>query len=64
MASSSTAEFVRLESHDGVGVIRLDRAPMNALDARVQRELIDAATEAGSVSAPGAVGRAVSVLDG
>ena len=47
MATSPSAEFVRLEAHDGVGVIRLDRPPMNALDAQVQRELIDVATEAG-----------------
>jgi enoyl-CoA hydratase/carnithine racemase len=50
VASSSTAQFVRLESHDGVGIIRLDRPPMNAIDAQVQRELIGAAIEAGSRS--------------
>jgi enoyl-CoA hydratase/carnithine racemase len=32
-------EFVRLESTDGIGTIRLDRPPMNALNAQVQEEL-------------------------
>lgn len=40
------AEFVQLEIEDGVGTIRLDRPPMNALDSQVQRELVDAAREA------------------
>ncbi|HEY3503057.1 MAG TPA: enoyl-CoA hydratase-related protein [Actinocatenispora sp.] len=43
------AEFVRLETvaeHPGVGVIRLDRPPMNALNSTVQTELRAAATEA------------------
>ncbi|MCL3838995.1 enoyl-CoA hydratase/isomerase family protein [Aeromicrobium duanguangcaii] len=40
------AEFVRLEVTDGVGTIRLDRPKMNALDAQVQTELLDAAREA------------------
>ncbi|GAA1727386.1 enoyl-CoA hydratase/isomerase family protein [Aeromicrobium alkaliterrae] len=40
------AEFVRLEVADGVGTIRLDRPKMNALDAQVQRELIEVAREA------------------
>ena len=39
-------ELVRLEVAEGVGTIRLDRPPMNALDAQVQRELIDVAREA------------------
>lgn len=39
-------EFVRLEVDGGVGTIRIDRPKMNALDAQVQRELIDAAQEA------------------
>lgn len=39
-------EFVRLEVADGVGTIRLDRPKMNALDAQVQRELIEVAREA------------------
>ncbi|RAY12347.1 enoyl-CoA hydratase/isomerase family protein [Actinomadura craniellae] len=37
-------EFVRVEVGDGVGTIRLDRPKMNALNAQVQRELIEAAT--------------------
>ena len=47
----SEAEFVRLDVADnGVGTIRLDRPPMNAIDAQVQRELADAATEVASRS--------------
>ncbi len=41
-------EFVRLEVADGVGTIRLDRPPMNALDTRMQEELRAAALEAGA----------------
>ena len=39
-------ELVRLEVSDGVGTIRLDRPKMNALDARMQEEIRDAAEEA------------------
>lgn len=39
-------EFVRLEVDEGVGTIRLDRPKMNALNAQVQRELIEVAREA------------------
>jgi enoyl-CoA hydratase len=39
-------EFIRLEVDDGVGTIRLDRPPMNALDLQVQGELRAAATQA------------------
>jgi enoyl-CoA hydratase len=39
-------EFVRLEVADGVGTIRLDRPPMNALNVQVQDELRAAAAEA------------------
>ncbi len=39
-------EFVRLEVEDGVGTIRLDRPPMNALNVQVQEELRAAAHEA------------------
>jgi enoyl-CoA hydratase len=39
-------ELVRLEVADGVGTIRLDRPPMNALNAQVQEELRAAAHEA------------------
>ena len=38
-------EFVRLEVADGIGTIRLDRPPMNALNARLQEELREAAVE-------------------
>ncbi|HYO40210.1 MAG TPA: enoyl-CoA hydratase-related protein [Nocardioidaceae bacterium] len=41
-------EFVRLEVEQGVGTIRIDRPKMNALDAQVQEEIREAATEAGS----------------
>ena len=50
-------EFVRLEV-DGasrVGTIRLERPPVNALNAQVQDELRDAATEAGLDERVGAV---------
>jgi enoyl-CoA hydratase/carnithine racemase len=36
-------EFVRLESAGGIGTIRLDRPPMNALNTRIQEELRAAA---------------------
>ena len=39
-------EFVRFEVDGGIGTIRLDRPPMNALNAQVQAELHAAATEA------------------
>ena len=39
-------EFVRFEVEDGVGTIRLDRPPMNALSAQVQQEIRGAAYEA------------------
>ncbi|WP_306203756.1 enoyl-CoA hydratase/isomerase family protein [Actinoplanes sp. RD1] len=39
-------EFVRLESKDGIGVIRLERPPMNALNTQVQEELRQAAQDA------------------
>jgi enoyl-CoA hydratase/carnithine racemase len=43
-------EFVRLEVEDGIATIRLDRPPMNALNAQVQEELRSAAVEAGERS--------------
>jgi len=39
-------EFVRLEVAEGVGTIRLDRPPMNAINDDLTRDLVDAATEA------------------
>lgn len=39
-------EWVRLEVAEGVGTIRLDRPPMNAIDERLTAELAAAATEA------------------
>jgi enoyl-CoA hydratase len=39
-------EFVRLEVDNGVGTIRLDRPPMNALNRQVQAELLQVAQEA------------------
>jgi len=39
-------EFVRLEVDNGVGTIRLDRPPMNALNRQVQEEIRAAAQEA------------------
>ncbi len=43
-------EFVRLESKDGIGTIRLERPPMNALNTQVQEELRQAAQEAAADS--------------
>lgn len=40
------SEYVRLEVEDGVGIIRLDRPKMNALNVVVQEEIRLAATEA------------------
>ncbi|HZD01050.1 MAG TPA: enoyl-CoA hydratase-related protein [Actinomycetes bacterium] len=50
-------EFVRLEVDEAtrVGTIRLDRPPMNALNAQVQDELREAAFEAGNDERVGAV---------
>ena len=39
-------EFVRLEVADGVGTIRLDRPPMNAINDELTRDLVEAATAA------------------
>lgn len=39
-------DFVRLEKTGGIGRIRLDRPPLNALNAQVQEELLEAAAEA------------------
>jgi enoyl-CoA hydratase/carnithine racemase len=39
-------EFVRLETDGGIGTIRLDRPPMNALNKQVQEEIRAAALEA------------------
>jgi enoyl-CoA hydratase/carnithine racemase len=36
-------DFVRLETGDGIGTIRLERPPMNALNTQVQEELREAA---------------------
>ena len=41
------AEFVQLEVSDGIGTIRLDRPPMNALSRQLQEELRDVALEIG-----------------
>jgi enoyl-CoA hydratase/carnithine racemase len=48
-------EFVRLEIDGGIGTIRLDRPPMNALNTQVQEELREAATAAGEDAAVRAV---------
>lgn len=41
-------ELVRLEVNEGVGTIRLDRPKMNALNAQMQREMVDVCAEAGA----------------
>ncbi len=48
-------ELVRLEVEDGVGTIRLDRPPMNAINEDLTRDLVAAATEAGMREDVGAV---------
>jgi enoyl-CoA hydratase/carnithine racemase len=42
------AEFVTLETADGIGTIRLNRPPVNALNDQVTGELADAARAAGT----------------
>lgn len=39
------AEFVRVEVDEGIGTIRLDRPPVNALNTRMQDEIAEAARE-------------------
>jgi enoyl-CoA hydratase/carnithine racemase len=48
-------EFVRLEIDDGVGVIRIDRPPANAIDLRVGVELGESVREAEERSDVGAL---------
>ena len=48
-------EFVRLEVQDGVGIIRLDRPPANAIDLQVGLELLDAIREAEASERVGAI---------
>ncbi|MFC9972202.1 enoyl-CoA hydratase/isomerase family protein [Spirillospora sp. NPDC127200] len=48
-------EFVRVEVEDRVATIRLDRPKMNALNAQVQRELIEAAARVSADDGVGAV---------
>src|SRR4249920_102318 len=48
-------EFVRLEAQDGVGIIRLDRPPANAIDLQVGLELLDAIHEAEASEGIGAI---------
>ncbi len=47
--------YVRLEVDDGVGTIRIDRPPANAIDEQVGRELGQAAAEAGGRADVGSV---------
>jgi len=58
---TDVGEFVRLEVADGVGTIRLDRPKMNALDAQVQRELIEVSREADTARACEALGIPVAL---
>ena len=44
--TSSPGELVRLEIQDGIGTIRIDRPPMNALNVQVQEEIRAAAAAA------------------
>jgi len=47
--------FVRLEVDDGVGVIRLDRPPANAIGLQMGEELLGAIREADTTPAVGAI---------
>jgi enoyl-CoA hydratase/carnithine racemase len=55
MRRLAVGEFVRLEKAEGIGTIRLDRPPMNALNAQLQEELLAAADEASTDDAIRAV---------
>ena len=46
MHEATSGEFVRLDSADGIGTIRLDRPPVNALNTQLQEEIRQAATAA------------------
>src|SRR2546427_11999479 len=48
-------ESVRLEVDDGVGTIRLDRPPMNAIDTQLTTDLAEVASEASRRDDVGAV---------
>jgi enoyl-CoA hydratase len=48
-------EFVYLDVDDGVGVVRLDRPPANAISLQLSMELLDALEEAGSRDDVGAL---------
>ena len=48
-------EFVRLDVHDGVAVIRLERPPANAIDRQLGEELIEAIRDAEADLAAGAI---------
>ncbi|HWC31685.1 MAG TPA: enoyl-CoA hydratase-related protein [Actinomycetota bacterium] len=48
-------DLVRLEVEGGVGTIRLDRPPMNAINEELTRDLLEVATEAGGRDDVGAV---------
>jgi cyclohexa-1,5-dienecarbonyl-CoA hydratase len=48
-------ELVRLEVENGVGTIRLDRPPMNAINQDLTADLLDVAREAGARDDVGAV---------
>ena len=41
-------EFVNVNVTDGLATIRVDRPPMNALNAQIQRELSEATAEVGA----------------
>ena len=49
------AEFVEVSVDEGVATIRMNRPPMNALNAQVQREIGDAAGEVSETAHVGAV---------
>lgn len=49
------SDFVRVEIEDGIATIRLDRPPMNALNAEIQRALGEACAQVGTDPSVGAV---------
>ena len=48
-------ELVHLEVDDGVGIVRLDRPPANAISLQLSTELVEALEEAGSRDDVGAL---------
>ena len=59
-------DFVRLELHGAVGMIRLDRPPVNAINIQIHHELLEVAqqvAESGAIRARAARARLRSPSD-